>query len=153
MRLFTSWPFVAPRLTPIHEADLQYCLTSARLLAQRSRAQRARVGCVIFHANRRTIVGIGYNGTTPGESNLMEKNNVTLPEVIHAEDNAIRKLTWYDKYSSDLVLCVTHAPCISCAKHILRTGIQRIYFMEHYKSTEGIALLQKHHRHVYRSVL
>lgn len=144
MRLFTSWPFVTPRLTPIHDKDLQFCVTSARLLAQMSRATRARVGCVVFHAGRRTIVGIGYNGTHPGEDNTMERNNVTLSTVIHAEDNALRKLTYWDAHSADLALIVTHAPCLSCAQKITQTGVQRVYFAENYRSLDGIAWLQKH---------
>lgn len=144
MKTFTSWPYFAPRFTKIHNKDLQYCMTSARLLAQMSRATRARVGCVIFHAGRRTIVGIGYNGTEPGTDNTMEQNNVTLPTVIHAEDNALRKLTRWDKHSADLVLVVTHAPCLSCAQKIVRSGVQRVFYAEDYGDPAGIAWLQKH---------
>lgn len=139
------WGRLLPkRQVLIHENDLQFCMTTTRLLAQRSRAQRARVGSVIFHTARRTIVGVGYNGTAPGTNNQMEENNKTLPSVIHAEDNALRKLSWWDRWSPHLILCVTHAPCVSCAKKIAQSNISTVFFMEPYGSTEGLAHLIKH---------
>lgn len=127
-----------------------FCVQTVRILAQRSRALRAKVGCIIWDTKKRSIISLGYNGTPPGEDNTMEQNNVTLPTVIHAEMNALKKLSW--GFRNHHVLLVTHLPCALCAEHIVASGIRRVYYLDMYGTTEGLRILRHHHIHVTRII-
>ena len=126
----------------MHSEDMTFCVNVCRMLARRSRATRAQVGCVIWNRDLRTIVSLGYNGTAAGEDNEMERNNVTLDTVIHAEMNALGKLRWYQR-RKHLVLFVTHTPCINCAQNIIDARIAEVYYLENYGSHKGVELLMK----------
>lgn len=123
-------------------ADVLFCMDVVRMLAKRSRATRAKVGCVIWHVKKRTIIGLGYNGTPENEENIMEIDGKTLPTVIHAEVNALRKVSWWNCRNS--VLFVTHTPCESCAKKIVTSGIRKVYYLDNYGTPAGLLVL-KHH--------
>lgn len=90
------------------------------------------------------IVSIGYNGTPPGEDNTCEDSSgaVTLPHVIHAEDNALRKLEDDHTASDGAALFVTTAPCSSCAELIIRRNIGSVFYRDTYRSEDGIRLLE-----------
>jgi dCMP deaminase len=97
-------------------------------------------------------VSIGYNGTLPGEDNIMEMDNKTLPSVIHAEDNALRKLSRWERFwhHKHYTLFVTHTPCLNCAKMIVDAGVRRVYYLDNYGSHAGVEHLQKHQVEVMR---
>ena len=124
----------------IHEQDLQYAMQVATVTAQRSRATRARVGCVIWDLRIRSMVSMGYNGTPAGTSNVMEQNNTTLPQVIHAEDNALRKIKKFTWFRRPYIMVVTHMPCVTCSRLICSYPIQQVYYMENYGNHEGAAI-------------
>jgi len=110
-------------------ANLSYCV-------------RRKVGCVIVKHN--SIIAIGYNGTPSGEENVCEDiNGNTKTNVIHAEDNALRKLTKRTESAENSVMFVTTSPCMLCAPRILDAGIKKVYFVEKYKKDDGIKYLQK----------
>lgn len=137
----------------MHSGDLHFCVRTVRLLAARSRASRARVGCVIWHVPTRRIISLGYNGTPEGEDNTMEENNVTLNTVIHAEMNALKKLSWWEKFwlLKDCVLVVTHTPCANCTTAILETKIPTIYFLDSYGNhSQTVKMFQQHNRKLVR---
>jgi dCMP deaminase len=67
----------------------------------------------------------------------------TKPEVLHAETNAIAKIARSTNSSEGAALFVTHAPCLDCAKIIHQAGINSVYYRNTYRSTEGIAFLEK----------
>lgn len=114
----------------------------AERFAQLSSATRLKVGSIIVKDNR--IISIGYNGMPAGWSNKCEdENNVTKPEVIHAEANAIIKLARDGERGLGSDLFCTHAPCLQCAKMIAGAGISRVYFKETYRDTSGIDFLIK----------
>lgn len=114
----------------------------AERFAQLSSATRLKVGSIIVKDNR--IISIGYNGMPAGWSNKCEdENNVTKPEVIHAEANAIIKLARDGERGLGSDLFCTHAPCLQCAKMIAGAGISRVYFKETYRDTSGIDFLVK----------
>jgi len=120
----------------------QMWMNVAAVFAQQSHAVRRKVGCVIVHRDR--IVSQGWNGTSAGFDNACEdEDGHTLPHVIHAESNAITKLARSTESGEGAVIYTTTSPCIDCAKLIAQTGIQRVYYTELYKSTDGIAYLQK----------
>lgn len=115
----------------------------AHVYAALSYAQRRKVGCVIVKDE--TIIAIGYNGTPPGWNNRCETpdGSATLPEVIHAEQNALDKLVRSSTSSIDSDVFVTTAPCIECAKRLLGARIKSVYYADVYSSTQGLDLLKK----------
>lgn len=117
-------------------------MKAAEVYANLSYCNRRRVGCVIVKDHR--IVSIGYNGTPPGEDNTCEDSSgaVTLPHVIHAEDNALRKLDHDPSAAQGAALFVTTAPCASCAKLIIQRNIDSVFYRDTYRSEEGIRLLE-----------
>lgn len=121
-------------------------IVSALNYAQLSTATRLKVGCVVVKDD--TIIGIGYNGTPPGWDNVCEVDNKTKPEVFHAEQNALDKITKSTISAVGAVLFITHAPCMECAKRILGAGVVAVYYTMVYRTTEGVEFLIKAGIHV-----
>lgn len=123
----------------------------AETYAQLSSARRLQVGAVIVKND--TIIGIGYNGMPSGWDNNCEDEEyleddfhikmTTKPEVIHAESNAICKVTKSTNSSEGAEMFVTHAPCIHCAKLIFQSGIRKVFYRNVYRETNGIEFLEK----------
>lgn len=124
----------------IHPEDLRFCVNVARLLAARSRAHRLRVGAVVWHPKRRSIIGVGYNGTPAGASNVMEVGNVTLDTVVHAEQNALLKCHHWDRIGG--IMVITHSPCVRCAEQMRDAGVRSVYYLENYRDPRGIHVLR-----------
>jgi dCMP deaminase len=115
-------------------------MRAAEVYAQMSYAVRRKVGAVIVSGD--TIIGIGYNGTPKGWDNHCEGDDgLTLPIVMHAEQNALDKVTRSTASSVGATLFVTTAPCIECAKRILGAGISSVYYRDTYKNQDGIDFL------------
>jgi dCMP deaminase len=113
----------------------------AGIYARLSYARRRQVGCVVVRDD--TIVAIGYNGTPPGWDNRCEgEDGQTLPQVIHAEQNALDKITRGSASSVGSTMFVTTAPCIECAKRIFGAGIRKVYYNEVYRSDDGLQFLE-----------
>ncbi len=114
----------------------------AERFAQLSSANKLKVGAIIVKGE--TIVSVGYNGTPSGWSNVCEnKQGETIPEVIHAEANAVAKLAKSCISGEGSIMFITHAPCIQCAKIIYSSGIKKVYFKNFYKSDDGITFLKR----------
>ena len=133
-------------------------MRAAEVYAELSSARRLHVGCVIVKND--TIIGIGYNGMPSGWDNNCE-HEVKWPngeirfletksEVIHAEANALAKVTKSTNSSEGALLFVTHAPCLDCAKQIYQAGIKAVYYRNTYKSEVGLEFLQKCGVHIER---
>lgn len=128
-------------------ADIYYYMNVACLTAKRSYAKRAQVGAIIV--KDRNIISEGYNGTYPGCSNVCETEDgsKTLPNVIHAEKNAILKMCKSTNSSEGGSIFVTHEPCNECASLIILAGIKEVYYRNEYSSQNyggGIGLLMEH---------
>jgi len=132
-------------------------MRTAEVYAELSSARRLHVGCVIVKND--TIIGIGYNGMPSGWDNNCETETyiddfhiemTTKPEVIHAEANALAKVTKSTNSSEGAHLFVTHAPCLDCAKQIYQAGISHVYYRNNYKSEVGLDFLQKCNVHIKR---
>ena len=67
----------------------------------------------------------------------------TLPEVLHAESNAIAKVARSNNSSVGSTMYVTLCPCVDCAKMIIQAGIVRVVYAEDYRSTDGPELLKR----------
>ena len=145
-------------------------MQAAEVYAELSTAKRLQVGCVIVKDN--TIIGIGYNGMPSGWDNNCEDVEYILKEecrqsdrfmmhngytesahgwsrlhskkeVLHAETNAIAKVSRSTNSSESASLFVTHAPCLDCAKIIHQAGIKEVYYRNNYRSVSGIEFLKK----------
>lgn len=67
----------------------------------------------------------------------------TKPEVLHAESNAIAKVSRSTESSDGATLFCTHAPCIECAKLIYQAGISSVYYREQYRDNSGLNFLSQ----------
>lgn len=124
-----------------HELDKRY-LRMASIWAENSYCKRRQVGALIV--KDQMIISDGYNGTPSGFENVCEdKQNVTLPYVLHAEANAITKVAASSNSSKGATIYVTSAPCIECSKLIIQSGIVRVVYSEKYRTEEGCDLLKK----------
>ncbi len=145
-------------------------MKAAEVYAELSTAKRLQVGCVIVKDN--TIIGIGYNGMPSGWDNNCEDVEYILKEecrqsdrfmmhngytesahgwsrlhskkeVLHAETNAIAKVSRSTNSSESASLFVTHAPCLECAKIIHQAAIKEVYYRHNYRTKDGIEFLKK----------
>lgn len=140
-------------------------MDTAYRFAELSEAVRARVGAIIVKDRR--IISIGYNGMPSGWDNCCEDREYmdpdpagcldqadiehlwphedkqgryqlrTKPQVLHAEANAIAKLSQSPESAKDAVLFCTHMPCMECAKLIHQSGIRTVYYGEKYSAAKG----------------
>ena len=114
----------------------------AERFAKLSYAKRLQVGAIVVKDDR--IISIGYNGTPEGWDNTCEDDqNKTIPEVIHAEANAIAKLARSNESGFAASLFITHAPCMECSKLIYTSGIKKVYYRNQYRSSDGLEFLRK----------
>lgn len=115
-------------------------MRAAEVYAQLSHAKRRQVGCVVVKDD--TIIAIGYNGTPPGWDNSCEgPDGLTLPHVIHAEQNAMDKLMRGSTSSTGAAVFVTTAPCFPCAMRLRGAGVTSVYYRDAYHNTDGIDFL------------
>lgn len=116
-------------------------MDTAERFAQLSTAKRLQCGAILVKDDR--IISIGYNGTPAGWDNICEDNNVTKPEVLHAETNCLAKVAQSSESSKDAIMFSTHMPCMECAKLIYQSGIKTVYYRHKYRLDEGVKFLQK----------
>ena len=136
-------------------------------VSELSNARRLKVGAVIVKDDR--ILSYGYNGMPKGFDNDCEVEieeveqcyeeyyldhggspylmktlkYVTKPEVIHAEINAIAKVAASSDSTKGASIFITHAPCADCAKMIIASGIETVYYIEDYRDNTGLDILNK----------
>lgn len=120
----------------------------AEVTAKRATCPRRSVGAVILD-RRGYILSTGYNGLPSGFAHCTDSpcDGASLPsgtgldacQALHAEQNAIARLK--EPFEAE-TMYVTTAPCVSCTKLALATGIRRIVFKSDYP-TSGSALWQK----------
>jgi len=132
---------------------INYYMAVAELTSKLSYARRLQVGAVIVKGNK--ILATGYNGMPSGWDNNCEdeiivecdekfaKTLKTKAQVLHAESNAVAKVSASTESSQDSVLFCTHAPCIDCAKLIYQSGINSVYYRNQYRDDSGIEFLKK----------
>ncbi len=144
------------------QQDLDHAyMDMAERWAELSSARRKKVGCLIVKQG--AIISDGYNGTPSGfdnnceicaptgdgemivddEGELVEGTYklVTRDEVLHAESNAITKLSKSTQSSVGGAMYITISPCVDCAKLIIQAGIKRVIYGEVYRNADGIDLL------------
>lgn len=109
-------------------------------IAQDSHCERLKVGCVVVKLNN--IIAHGCNGSLPGRDNCCEINNVTKPEVMHAEVCAIAKMTALGINSSNASVFVTTLPCPVCATLLCTSQIKEVYYLNEYRDNSGIEIFK-----------
>ena len=121
------------------QLDIAY-LEMAKTWSGCSRAQRRKVACLVVKDN--CIIADGINGTVRGSDNKCEgENGETHWHVLHAEANAIVKLTRSMSSPEGATLYTTFSPCKECSKLILQAGITRVAYSDEHSDTDGLRLL------------
>lgn len=130
--------------------DLVYMQT-ALLHAELSKAVRAKVGSVLV--TKHGVCLTGFNGTATGLDNVCEvlvpdefprePKLITKPDVLHAELNCLMKAAREGISVIDGIIYVTMSPCIQCSSMIVQAGIKRVVYLQQYRITTGLDLLNK----------
>lgn len=115
-------------------------LKIAKIYSENSYSKKKKVGAIVVKDN--TIISDGYNGTPVGYRNECEDNSGnTHWYVLHAEANAILKLSKSTQTCDGATLYLTMSPCKECTKLIIQSGIKRVVYTEKYRDTSGIDFL------------
>ena len=120
--------------------DIAY-LKMALEWAKLSYCKRKQGGALIV--KDRTIISDGYNGTPSGFENCCEdETNETKWYVLHAEANAILKISRSTQSCEGATLYLTLSPCRECSKLVLQSGIKRVVYINDYSDGEGLNFLK-----------
>ena len=121
--------------------DIAY-LKMAQEWAKLSHCKRKQVGALIV--KDKMIISDGYNGTPSGFENFCEdEDGYTKWYVLHAEANAIAKVSGSTQSTKGATLYITLSPCKECSKLIFQSGITRVVYSKKYKDQSGIDFLVK----------
>lgn len=112
----------------------------AKELADLSKCNEKHVAAVITDKDMTQVYSIGINGGPIGGMNCMCHLGGKYG-CVHAEINALVKCT---SEAKDKVMFVTMSPCIACAAAIINApgGFSKVYYLEEWKNTDGLHLLQ-----------
>lgn len=114
----------------------EYFMTLAKQVATRATCHRAHVGCVIVSKDNRVLV-TGYNGSISGSNHCGDDNHVLLDNhcvrVNHAEANAIAQAAANGIAVKDSTAYLTMRPCLTCAKLLAGSGVNKIIYDGDYK--------------------
>ena len=121
--------------------DIAY-LKMAKEWSKLSHCKRKQVGALIV--KDKMIISDGYNGTPTGFENFCEdEDGYTKWYVLHAEANAIAKVSGSTQSTKGSTLYITLSPCRECSKLIFQSGITRVVYSKKYKDLSGIEFLIK----------
>lgn len=123
-------------------------MTLAKQIASRSDCSIRSVGCVITSLDNERVLAIGYNGGAKGSSETCSSQptagfhpSTSRCYCVHAEMNALNKLNYHDP--SRKRMYITLSPCMLCAKLIVNAKIDEVVYLEEYKDTSGIFILEE----------
>ena len=125
----------------------KYFMRVAQLTAELSCAIRKKVGAVLVKDNR--IISIGFNGTPKGwetndcEDVMPDGSLKTKSIVVHAEANALFWCAKTEIITNGATMYQTLSPCATCALGIIQSGVTRVVYLEKYRDTTGIDVLEK----------
>lgn len=118
--------------------------------ARESHAIRRKAGALILSGKGSLF--IGYNGTPANEDNCCEDEHfVTKPNVIHAEDNAIRKMVDENIDPTNSILFITDSPCMNCVNNVIvKHNIKAVFYFRYYTDRSPLEILDEHNiKHYY----
>ena len=124
-----------PDRIPLEEVYMRM----AEELAKRSTCARNQVGTVITTADLTQVLGIGYNGNARGLPNRCDTDRPGGCGCVHSEANALLKA---GAQTPAKRMFVTVAPCVMCAKMIVNSNVERVYYRRAYRLADGIQMLQ-----------
>lgn len=114
----------------------QYFIAQASVVSLRSTCTRLNVGAVIVRKNR--IIASGYNGSVDDSSHCIDEGCYIVDNhcvrTVHAEMNAILQCARFGVATEGTEMYVTHFPCLHCTKHIIQSGVNKIYYEADYKN-------------------
>jgi len=126
----------------------------AESVALRSVCKRAQVGVVLAHPkDGDRYFGWNYrptsdNGWKSFDGCCEDDDGKTLPDVLHAEYVAISKAMTYQDNLNGWTMYVTRQPCIDCAKLIVNSGVEAVYYRDADDKTDGLEWLDQNGVHV-----
>ena len=127
-------------IDPLRETEPY--LKMAEEWSKLSYCKRRQVGSLIV--KDKMIISDGYNGTPSGFENFCEdEDGYTKWYVLHAEANAIAKVSGSTQSTNGATLYITLSPCKECSKLIFQSGISRVVYSKKYKDQSGIEFLIK----------
>jgi len=109
-------------------------------MSGRSTCMRKQVGVVIVKDNR--IIATGYNGVASGRPHCTECEGPGCSNSMHAEAGVISFCAKHGIALKDSTMYVTMNPCEACANLIINSGIKEVVFLEQYRYSIGIQLLE-----------
>ena len=125
--------------------DLNYHKAYLRMAVEWSKLScclNKKVGALIVKDGM--IISDGFNGTPSGFPNDCEDaNSATYWYVLHAEANAILKVSKSSQSTDGATLYITVSPCKDCSKLIIQSGIKRVIYIEEYRELSGLKILRE----------
>ena len=113
-----------------------------------------KIGAVIVKNKR--VMTTGYNGAPAGVTPCRERGeclrrNLNIPSgqrqelcyAVHAEQNALIQAAKLGISIDGATLYCTHQPCVTCAKLIVNSGIQRVVYCEGYPDDFALEILKE----------
>jgi dCMP deaminase len=118
-------------------------MRTAALWGEMSTCSRLAVGAVVAVDGR--MQGTGYNGAPRGVGHCFhpQGSDESCQVAKHAEENVIANCAYNGNSTRGGILFVSYAPCYRCAGLIINSGIERVYFGQHYRDEAGIELLRE----------
>jgi dCMP deaminase len=113
---------------------------TAYAAADQSVCKKRKVGAVVVAPSG--MLSVGWNGMPSGfngppetlkEEKFLDIHKsiyTTNPEVVHAERNAIDKMTRQGVSTEGSIIFTTAAPCLECAKSIHGAGFREVYYKQ-----------------------
>lgn len=130
-----------------------YFMNIAKMVAERSTCNRAKIGAVIV--KDRSIISTGYNGAPSGLPHCTDVGCLIYTSInpdgeeeqncfrtIHAEINAIAQAAKHGVSIDGADIYITASPCYHCLKVLINVGIKNIYYLKPYKIEKIKELLE-----------
>ena len=131
-----------------------YFMKIAHVASLRSNCIKRKVAAVVVRDRR--VISTGYNGTPRGTKNCFEggcprcnsnaASGTKLDECLcsHGEENALIQAAYHGVPVKDATLYTTFAPCLTCTKMIINSGIREVvYNMEYPLNDVSFSLLRE----------
>lgn len=123
----------------------QILMATAAAFAMRSTCLRGNVGAVIARQGR--ILSTGYNGAPSGMPHCTPKTCQVFGQPclisVHAEANCLVFAARLGMSAVGTDMYCTHSPCQNCAMLIINAGIKRLVYIQEYRDSNPLLLLEK----------
>ncbi len=134
------------------QKQIEDFLKKAASLSAGSGCVRAKIGCVIAKDGRILVEAhneiFPENGHCQKNGCLRDKLKLGLGQfaercrAIHAEAKAVSEAAQKGISLENAAIFTTCAPCINCAKLLVKSGIKEVYFLDKHGDTAGLKILE-----------